>query len=98
MAFGVLVLDMGALIDACRREVGSVGAVAERLGVAPGRVSELRAGRRKPRSSEILLMAEMAGLSPLMTLVEVQIALGGRHVEVWERVRARLIDAGRVDL
>jgi transcriptional regulator with XRE-family HTH domain len=86
-------MEISELIDAAKRKQGSIAAVAEQLGTWPGRLAEWRAGRRKPDAADIMLMAEMAELPPLATLLEVESRIDTERSSVWQRALTSLRSA-----
>ncbi|WP_157381477.1 hypothetical protein [Burkholderia ubonensis] len=83
-------MDISELIDAAKRKKGSIATVAELLGTWPGRLADWRAGRRKPDAADIMLMAEMAELPPLATLLEVESQIDTERASVWQRALTSL--------
>jgi transcriptional regulator with XRE-family HTH domain len=87
-------MNIGELLDAAKRKQGSLGSVAEQMGIEQSRLSKWRAGDRKPDAAEILLLAEMAGLPPFETLAQIEQELDSKHQSVWARALGNLRAAG----
>jgi len=87
-------MTIGELLDAAKRKQGSLGAVADRLGFHQSRLSEWRAGKRKPNASEILILAELAEVPPLETLAKIEQELDAKNASVWARALGNLRAAG----
>lgn len=87
-------MTIGELLDAAKRKHGSLGAVAEQMGIEQSRLSKWRSGDRKPDAGEILLLAELAGLPPLETLAEVEQGIDSKHAPAWARALGNLRAAG----
>lgn len=60
------------LIEMAAKNIGSYGAMAEKLDKPQSRISEWKKGKGKPDASEIMRLAELAGLEPIGTLLEVE--------------------------
>jgi transcriptional regulator with XRE-family HTH domain len=89
-----ILMTISELLDAAKRKQGSLGSVADRLEFHQSRLSEWRSGKRKPNASEILVLAELAGLPPLETLAQVEQELDEKHASVWARALGNLRAAG----
>jgi transcriptional regulator with XRE-family HTH domain len=87
-------MNIGELLDAAKRKQGSLGAVAQQMGIEQSRLSKWRVGDRKPDAAEIMLLAELAGLPPFETLAQVEIELDDKHQSVWARALGNLRAAG----
>lgn len=84
-------MRMLELIDLAKKTSGiSLGQMATELEVHQNRISEWKAGKRKPDAAEIAYFAEKAGLDVAMTLMEVQKTLEPRFSEMWERALGNL--------
>jgi transcriptional regulator with XRE-family HTH domain len=78
------------LLEAAKAKAGSYKAVAERLNVDPPKLSEWKKGRYKPTSEHVVLLAEIAQLPELETLVEVQREINHEQAMVWERLLRKM--------
>jgi hypothetical protein len=59
-------MDQKQLLDVAKSQQGLTSdySLAQRLGVTPARVSDLRKGRRDAELTEIFMLADMAGIDP----------------------------------
>lgn len=59
-------MDQKQLLDVAKAQQGLTSdyQLAQRLGVRPGRVSDLRTGARAADEAEIMMLADMAGIDP----------------------------------
>lgn len=87
-------MDVGELIDAAKRGKGTLGAVAEGLGIHQNRLSEWRKGSRKPDAHEIAYLATCAGLPVLETVAEIEAQLDSRYAPIWQSALGKLRAAG----
>ncbi|CAB3671616.1 helix-turn-helix transcriptional regulator [Trinickia soli] len=87
-------MTIGELLDAAKRKLGSLGAVARQFGFEQSRLSAWRSGTRKPDAGEIMMLAEMAGLPPFETLAKIEQELDEKHQSVWARALGNLRAAG----
>ncbi|KVH68484.1 hypothetical protein WJ41_22050 [Burkholderia ubonensis] len=87
-------MTIGELLDAAKRKQGSLGAVAEHMGIEQSRLSKWRVGDRKPDAGEILLLAELAGLPLFETLAEIEQEIDAKHASAWARALGNLRAAG----
>ncbi|EDT41776.1 helix-turn-helix domain-containing protein [Burkholderia ambifaria] len=83
-------MNVAELIDKAKQATNSLGVVAEQLGKSQSRISEWKKGVGKPSATDIMLMAEMAGLPPLETLAEVESQLDADRASVWQRALSSL--------
>ncbi|WP_145956423.1 helix-turn-helix domain-containing protein [Burkholderia pseudomallei] len=83
-------MNISQLIDAAREKVGSSATLAEGLGMHPNRLTDWKAGRRKPEASEIAYLAEQAELPVLETVAEIEGQLNGRYAHIWKTALANL--------
>ncbi|WP_232484628.1 helix-turn-helix domain-containing protein [Burkholderia ubonensis] len=83
-------MNVAELIDKAKQATNSLGVVAEKLGKSQSRISEWKKGVGKPSATDIMLMAEMAGLPPLETLAEVESQLDADRASVWQRALTSL--------
>jgi hypothetical protein len=82
------------LLDAAKRAQGSLGTVADRLGIDQSHLSHWRKGRSNPTATQIARLAEMASLPVLETVAQVEAQLEGDDHHVWARALAKLRAAG----
>jgi len=87
-------MDIAELIERAKKAAGSQLAVGEKIGRPHSRISEWKAGRRKPDAADIMLLAEVAGLPPLETLAEIESQLDAERSSVWQRALSSLRTAG----
>jgi transcriptional regulator with XRE-family HTH domain len=87
-------MDIVELIERAKEAAGSQLAVAEKIGRPHSRISEWKAGRRKPDAADIMLLAETAELPPLETLAEIECQLDEERASVWKRALGNLRAAG----
>ncbi|MGN6085406.1 helix-turn-helix domain-containing protein [Trinickia sp.] len=80
--------------DKTKEAANSLGYVAETIGKSQSRISEWKKGIGKPSATDIMLMAEIAGLPPLETLAEVESQLDADRASVWMRALGNLRAAG----
>ncbi|RRW91040.1 hypothetical protein [Pandoraea apista] len=78
-------MNLSELLDTAARKQGTLGAVAHEFGFEQSRLSAWRKGTRKPSAGEILMLAELAELPPLTTLVEIEQSLDEKHSSIWQR-------------
>ncbi|WP_175953600.1 helix-turn-helix transcriptional regulator [Burkholderia sp. BCC0405] len=83
-------MNISDLIEQARSSTGSLGALAEVIGKPQSRISEWKKGTGKPSATDIMLMAEVAGLPPLETLAEVESQLDADRASVWQRALSSL--------
>ncbi|NIF53574.1 helix-turn-helix transcriptional regulator [Burkholderia sp. Ax-1724] len=87
-------MTISELLDAAKRKQGSLGAVANQLGIEQSRLSNWRKGGRRPDPAQIMRLAEMAGLPPFETLAEIEQAIDEKNASVWARALGNLRAAG----
>jgi transcriptional regulator with XRE-family HTH domain len=87
-------MTIGELLDAAKRKQGSLGVVADKMGIEQSRLSKWRSGNRRPDAAEILMLAELAELAPFETLAQVELELDEKHQSVWARALGNLRAAG----
>ena len=87
-------MTISELLDAAKRKQGSLGAVADQLGIEQSRLSNWRKGTRRPDPAQIMRLAEMAGLPPFETLAEVEQEIDEKNASVWARALGNLRAAG----
>ncbi len=87
-------MTLNELIDAAKREKGSLGAVAEGLGIHQSAMSEWKKGKRQPSANQIAYLAECAGLPVLQTVAEIESQLDDRYAPIWREALGKLAAAG----
>lgn len=87
-------MTISELLDAAKRKQGSLGAVADQLGIEQSRLSNWRKGTRRPDPAQIMRLAEMAGLPPFETLAEIEQEIDEKNASVWARALGNLRAAG----
>ena len=85
------------LIEMAAKNIGSYGAMAEKLDKPQSRISEWKKGKGKPDASEIMRLAELAGLEPIGTLLEVEAGLDDRFGNIWQKQEAKKAAAMAAD-
>lgn len=78
-------MDIKTLIDQAKQQKGSINAVAEEMGINPCRLSDWKAGRRKPEAGEVAVLADMARLQVLETVAEIETQLRPAYARVWRK-------------
>ena len=76
-------MNIAILIERARKAQGSYEPIAKFLGMSEKRLSDWKAGRRKPDAFEICYLAEIAGLNPLDTLAKVQAEIDSERSSYW---------------
>ena len=76
-------MNVKELVEAARKATGGYKPIAEGLGMSELRLSDWKAGRRRPEASEIAYLAEIAGFPVLETVAEIESQLSGKHSNVW---------------
>lgn len=87
-------MTLSELIDAAVEKMGSRRAVAEGLQMNPNRLTDWKAGTRKPDAHEIAYLAKVAGLPVLATVAEIESQLDERYASVWKEALGKLTAAG----
>lgn len=87
-------MTISELLDAAKRKQGSLGAVADSLGIEQSRLSNWRKGSRRPDPAQIIRLAEIAGLPPFETLAEIEQKIDEKNASVWARALGNLRAAG----
>lgn len=81
-------MDIKTLIDSAKARRGSLGAIATEMGMDQCRLSDWKAGRRKPEASEIAYLADLAGLHVLETVAEIEAQLRPGYAHLWKKALA----------
>lgn len=71
------------LIDRARWKEGSYKAVAEKMGITAGRLSDFKHGNRTPSTLNICQLADIAGLDVAETLFKILEKLDTEHAELY---------------
>ncbi len=87
-------MTIAELLDAAKRKQGTLGAIAQNFGFHQSNLSDWRSGKGKPNASQIMMLAEMAGMPPFETLAQVEQQLDEKHASVWARALGNLRAAG----
>ncbi len=87
-------MNIEELIDAAKRKKGSLGALAEDIGVHQSRLSEWKKGRAKPDANVIAYLAEVAGFPVLETVAEIESQIDDRFARIWSEALGKLRAAG----
>lgn len=87
-------MTISELLDAAKRKQGSLGEVARLFGFEQSRLSNWRSGKRRPDATEIMRLAEMAGLPAFETLAQIEQELDAANASVWARALGNLRAAG----
>ncbi|CAJ6482730.1 Helix-turn-helix domain protein [Burkholderia pseudomallei] len=87
-------MNISSLIELAKDAAGSYGELAERIGRPASRISDWKAGRRKPDAADIMLLAEVAGRPVFETLAEIEMELDTERSSVWQRALGNLRAAG----
>ena len=82
-------MDVRELVEAAEQAVGRRTLAAE-LKMNPNRLSDWKAGSRRPDATEVLYLAARAGLEPEATLAEVMDSIDPRFNGLWNRMARRL--------
>jgi transcriptional regulator with XRE-family HTH domain len=90
-------MNIDELIDAAKRKKGSMSAVAEGLQMNQTRLSDWRAGRRKPDANEIAYLADSAGLPVFETVGMIQMQLDNRFSTIWQAALKKLQHVDNAD-
>ncbi len=77
-------MKLAELIDLAVTNKGSRRVVAEGLNQDPQRLTDWKAGRRKPDANEIAYLAECAGAPVLETVAEIEAQLDTRYAKIWK--------------
>lgn len=76
-------MNVKELIELAAQKVGEQKMLAGGLGMHHGRLTDWKAGRRRPEAAEIAYLADIAGLPILETVAEIEAQLSERHSNVW---------------
>lgn len=87
-------MQLAELIDLAVEAKGSRAEVAKGLHQSAQRLTDWKAGRRKPDAHEIAYLAECAGLPVLQTVAEIESQLDERYAPIWREALGKLAAAG----
>jgi transcriptional regulator with XRE-family HTH domain len=87
-------MTLTELIDIAVAKKGTRRHVAEGLHQSPQRLTDWKAGSRKPDAHEIAYLAECADLPVLETVAEIEAQLDERYAGIWRAALGRLRAAG----
>ena len=76
-------MNVKMLVEVAQKRTGGLDPLAEGLGMHRSRLSDWKAGRRRPEASEIAYLAEIAGFPVLETVAEIESQLSDKHSNVW---------------
>lgn len=82
------------LIDAAKRKTGSLGAIADGLGIHQSAISAWKKEKHNPSASQIAYLADCAGWPVLETVAKVESELETRFASVWTGALGKLKAAG----
>ena len=85
-------MQINELLDAAKRKKGSLKEIAEGIDISQARLSDWRAGRRKPDANEIAYLADCAGLPVFETVGMIQMQLDNRFTSIWQAALNKLHD------
>ncbi len=77
------------LIDRARWKAGSYKAVAEKMGISPTRLSDIKHGNKTASALVICQLADIAELDPKDVLFEVMKEVDSDNSSLWEKWCAR---------
>ena len=78
-------MNVKELIERAGSAIGGQKALAEGLGMHHQRLTDWKAGRRKPDASEIAYLADIAGFPILETVAEIEAQMSERHGDLWQK-------------
>lgn len=82
------------LIEMAAKAAGGKSKLAQLLEKAPARVSEWLSGKGQPSDDDVMLMAELAGLPQVNTLLSVKAESGSKYAARWRDALGKLTAAG----
>jgi hypothetical protein len=91
---GKSLMTLADLIEAAIESKGSRKIVADGLSQDAQRLTDWKAGRRKPDAHEIAYLAECAGLPILETVAEIESQLDDRYAHIWREALGKMKAAG----
>ena len=87
-------MTLQELIDLAVTAKGTRREVATGLHQSPQRLTDWKAGTRKPDAHEIAYLAQCAGLPVLQTVAEIESQLDNRYSSIWRDALGKLTAAG----
>jgi len=87
-------MTLTELIDLAVTAKGTRRKVSEGLHQSPQRLTDWKAGSRKPDAHEIAYLAECAGLPILETVAEIESQMDERYAGIWRAALGKLKAAG----
>lgn len=78
-------MQLAELIDLAGAKRGSLGNLAAEMHRHQTRLSEWKSGKRKPETSEIAYLADVAGLPIVDTVTEMESQLRPDYAEIWKK-------------
>jgi len=87
-------MTLSELLDEAKKKQGTLGRVAELLGIQQSAISHWRKGTYKPDTTNIVKLAELAGLPVLETVAQIESQLHPEVSEAWQRALGKLRAAG----
>lgn len=85
-----LTMKLVQLIDEAGAQAGSLGLLAKRLGKRQPRLSEWKAGIRRPDANEIAELAEIAHRPIFQTVAEIEAEIEPRFAMIWKKAVSEL--------
>lgn len=83
--FKMQTMNIKILIEAALIKVGKRSALALGMKQDAQRISDWKAGRRKPNASEIAYMAHIAGVPILETVAKIEMQMKPEYSKIWEK-------------
>lgn len=84
-------MNVKELIDAAVNTSGTPQTeLAEEMGIAPARISEMKSGKRKPDVNELAFFADKAQLSVLETIAQIEKDLNPSYAQMWDKAITQL--------
>lgn len=91
-------MDIKTLIDIAVRAKGGRAPLAAELQQDPQRLTDWKAGRRKPEAGEIAYLADVAGLRVIDTVAEIEQQLRPAYASVWQKALAQAVAKSLIQL
>ena len=83
--YKVCKMNVSELIMKAREKAGGYEPIAKGLNMSKNRLTDWKAGSRKPDANEIAYLADIAGLPILETVAEVQKEMSNDYADLWEK-------------
>ena len=87
-------MKLNELIEAAKNAKKSYGSIADELGTSQSRISEWKAGTRKPTTEQIGMLAEIAGLPVVETIYAIATETDSGFADLWGRIVGKMKAAG----